>query len=511
MAKYGTFLYGTRRYGEGDQVAADITTLNWTFIVNWDGTGYTGENEANRMTDLAMKRGRERVISPSGDGFEHYSPSQVSVELDNSDGRFDPFNTSSPLYPNVLPGKFCRVAVRDGAGTNYELMRGVITDIQPVLNDGQRMVRITAEDGLRWLAERRVHVGMTTVQDLDYIANKRILALANWPSSQPSSGTGVGEWPREGNATSKGLTYFWAWNENALDAIHWLEDISAGGVFFHQNNGQSRFLGANLTATTATISVDESELLRDSSIRQPWEVVRNDIRVVSYPKAQYANVETLWSLENPIYLGTGQTVTVEASLKEPGVGEAAAINLTSAALVFLANANEDGSGADLSANVQASFSDEFATGVFVSFHNSSAVSACWITAADINPPSEVHNLFTTTFTATDAASQALYGPKTLTIDAPFMQNSLYAQEVADYLLARFKDPQPYPIIKVENRPALQFLPDLYRYKFDLTLPTFNVSDTFRVGGIAHKWLRRSGQACVTTFWLEPVADVFVFT
>lgn len=493
MPKYGTFKYGEGLYG-----AQTETNLLWSFLVAWDGN-FTGDNEASRMVDLYSFRGRRNVLSPNSTGLVHYEPGKVQATLDNSDGRYSSWNTLSPLYPNVTPGKFARILVQDGsAGTNYSIMRGIVTDIQPYRRNGQNYVQITVEDGLRWLANQSIKLGMTTGTQLDNLS-RLILDEADWPST---------EWSQPGNTTTKGLNWYWAWNENALQAQNELADLGLG-VFYHDRNGMARFAGANEGHTTATIAVDESELLRDITITQPWEVVRNEITVVNHPKKQYANTEVLWEIpsDEMMPIPASATVVFEAKLRnETNATQTSAINLTTAHFDFTLSATDPYIGLVYGYDL---IVEKYATSVLFKFANrDGGIGYLWGT---IIPDFDVYDIDQVSYLVNDVTSQATYGQKSLVLDTFFMQNTTYAQECGAFLLAKYKDPKPYPVIKAENRTALQFTPDIYRYTFDLTLPTFGIDDLFRVGGIEHRWLNENGQAVQTTFWLEPKADLFSFT
>src|SRR3990167_9369781 len=141
MPRYGTFLYGPAGTGAlyGATPTEDFNL--WTFQVDWLGDlsyappSNTFNNEALRMKSLTTVRGRQHFLSK--DGFDRYEPGEAVGIFDNSDGRYDPYNTSSPLYPYVEPGRLVRILVKDGtSGTNYGVMRGVVKDIQPLLRNG---------------------------------------------------------------------------------------------------------------------------------------------------------------------------------------------------------------------------------------------------------------------------------------------------------------------------------------------------------------------------------------
>lgn len=105
MARYGTFKYSTETYGKTTTGVAN--NILYALHVDWDGDGsYDGAyNEANRVLDWTIDRGRDTVINPSGSGFTPYSVGTFRITLDNYDGRYDPWNSDSPLYGNLMPGK----------------------------------------------------------------------------------------------------------------------------------------------------------------------------------------------------------------------------------------------------------------------------------------------------------------------------------------------------------------------------------------------------------------------
>lgn len=112
MARYGTFKYSTETYGK--TTTGVPNNILYALHVDWDGDGsYDGDyNEAFRVLGWSVDRGRDSVFNPSGDGFTPYSVGTLRLTLDNKDGRYDSWNTASPLYGNLIPGK--RVQFRVG-------------------------------------------------------------------------------------------------------------------------------------------------------------------------------------------------------------------------------------------------------------------------------------------------------------------------------------------------------------------------------------------------------------
>ena len=96
MARYGTFKYGTtNKYG----TAPTFATLLWGIEIDWNGDG-NFTNEADKCRAFTSSRGRDFYLNPNGEGFEPIDTGRLTFQLDNDDGRYDVFNTGSPLSPS---------------------------------------------------------------------------------------------------------------------------------------------------------------------------------------------------------------------------------------------------------------------------------------------------------------------------------------------------------------------------------------------------------------------------
>jgi hypothetical protein len=131
MPKYGAFKYGTSKYGSGAAGTQPVYTgsLIWICGVYWDGS-FSGVSE--KVKGYELSRGSAYTIAASGGGLEPITIGTLKVTLDNYDDRYNPYNTSSPLYPNVTPGKKIFVdAVAVSTGTHYQRFTGTIVNITP--------------------------------------------------------------------------------------------------------------------------------------------------------------------------------------------------------------------------------------------------------------------------------------------------------------------------------------------------------------------------------------------
>lgn len=495
MARYGSFRYSEAKYG-----ASTDSLYLWTFIVAWDGS-YSGENEALRMVDLSVRRGRENMLQTGAGGFERMQPGAAVAICDNADGRYDPWNTDSPLYPHVRPGKFCRILVQDGpTGTNYGVMRGVIDDIQPLMRNGIPHVQIRIKDAISWLRGKLVDTNLVT-DDPVYTAIEQILndSNAQWPTAEwPWSIGGV-------KTAADDLTYpYWdAWRQDALEAVREVEEAEIG-IFFHAKDGKAKWRNRDY-AYDASKDVTQDIILRDIAIQQPWENIRNDVRIGVNKRIETPPVaETVWALQGTVPLAAGESFDVWMLFRYSSFPAA----LGSVGFNFAVNTAADGSGVDLTGSCSisrlvtepGSGGTEFSEGVGVRVTNGSASDGYIIQLEAWGDP--IYIPYNETRNALDSDSVEGYGGRALTINSRWMQDYDVAQAIADWLVDSLSDPIPAPIIQFENRPAYQFYLDLWD-RVRLLIGKYGIYDIYRVGSIEHRWLKENGQAVRTTMRLEP--------
>lgn len=487
MARYGEFIYD-----DGTLYGTTPTTDNllWTLIIAWDG-GYSGENEALRMVDFTVSRGRDFPLGPQGEGLQHFQPGRATVILDNSDRRYDPFNTSSPLYPNVSPGKLCQMHVQLGnTGSNYGVFFGVVENIQPYNEGTQKYVRIDLVDALGWLEGRNIRSGSYSSVQYDNMVN----TILNYITLLPDA------W-FVNSFTTKVLPKFWVWG---VDALQVMRDLADGEMaeFFHARTGTVNFTPSDYTAVSTT-TINEEDVGVDIVFRQPWEVVRNKAYVSAYPVAQRATSVTIFELDEPYTFAAGETRQFECIFRHnsfervdcPGISYSSAMN--SAA---------DGSGGALAHTV--TVGTPISGGVLLTVTNTSGVTGYLVTLDVTGSPQ--YALYESTAEDSDASSIAAYGEKTIIINTPWIQDLDYAKAYAEHLVSQYAQPQIYLSISLEDQHALQFGLDLWRYKVRLILPSYDIDAYYRIGKINHQCVHSGAQGVKTTFNLEPVLDAFSY-
>lgn len=481
MAKYGSFLYEAEKYGVGHTSG----NLLWSLRVLWDGIWW-GPNEAHgRMIDLNVKRGRQSLLASGGQGLESFGVGEAVLILDNADRRFDPFNTDGAVYPDVRPGKFARLEViDDSTDTTYSIMRGIIDDIQPEKQGELDTVRIVIKDGLQWLKDRVLNLGLQESVDKNAIFDS-IYAAVDWPTT---------EWPITRTADTDPQDFWWAWNQGALQAM---EEFNKAewAVTYHDRDGNLTWR-PNSYGQEQMIEVYQDEILTDIGRPQPWEVVRNIVRVTSSPKVLDDVDAILWQLQSvPAILDTA-TFFIEPIFRYSDwtpCGDDVTFD-------FTVNAEAGGGGADLSGGCTLVAGDEVGEGARLTLTNNSGsdgyITLLKATGDAVYPPS------TDIREEEDTTSQADYGARSLMVDSRWVEDTEYAQTLADWLLDNLKDPNMLPIIQLEDQLVQQYTPDLYD-KIILRLPDLKLRQVFRVGHIEHEWLNENGQSVLTTMRLEP--------
>lgn len=122
------------------------------------------------------KRGR-------GNAFSRIEAGAAGISLDDKDLRVDPFNTSSPYYPNVKPGKKARLSCTFNAATYY-LFTGYIDELPPrYLYPGETIVDVPLVDAFGLLALADLAEGSDYPAELVGDRVDRVLDAVGFPAA----------------------------------------------------------------------------------------------------------------------------------------------------------------------------------------------------------------------------------------------------------------------------------------------------------------------------------------
>lgn len=487
MALYGSFKYGTAdKYGV--DVGADL--LAWGIEVDWDGDGAFSGTPEPYPIDLKIERGRQFAVKSDGNGFEPVTTGKLTFRLDNSSGRYDPFNASSPLYPNVAPGKRVVARVRDmgsASGAVYYLFTGEVTDIKPESSDGGDQVSISATECQKLLIDRTPIVALGTTMDVE-IAMANILRSADWIYGE-SIDTG-----------SDSIPYFWNTAINCWKLLQEIADTFLGKLFIAADGSVKYY--SRSRAITSVLSLAENDIGRNVIIRQPWECIRNRILWTVTPRT-LQSITAVWALTTKPALTAGEVVTYWVNYKYltesvPCTGMVWPVATTD----YTANTAADGSGSDRTSVLQV-VPYFFAEIARIEITNTGA-DTLYVTKLQIrgNPLSADEAV---TFEKTDATSIATYHERELRMDGLFQQDLNQGDSFADALKLEFSTAKKWPEFSIVHRWDLQFIPDLFD-AITLSFPTKDVDGEFWATRIIHEWQSPTGQDVKTTIQTEPVVN-----
>lgn len=488
--RFSTFKYGSGTlYGPSDARQA----LAWDVSVDWDENYVLDTNEANRMISISIERGRKRMLQSNGNGFEKIATGRATIKLLNRDGRFDGWNTNSPLYPNVDGGKEIRIRVRDlnGSATPYWLFRGTIDKVVPTGAGKDAVATITALDGLDFLRNTDARVAMQQNITPDS-AMGLVLDAAGWPS----------HWGRSLDVSAETIRWWWA-NGNKK-AISQLEDLALSflGYFFVDAHGRAKFVKRS-SITDIVAEYLQAEIGKDIGNPQPYDVRRTVTRLKVHPRDQAAS-GVVWQLlgNTPSVLtGADNALTLFANYTYANIPTPAVTPLCVATTDYLLNTQSDGGGTDYTSSCTVELTD-FGDTAKLKITNNSGVTLyiikLQVRANAIYEPN-VSDITWPQDTSTVARRRELL------FDLIWQQDLNVARDIADVLGPFYNGLHPLPSVPIDNRPALQYGVDL----FDIVTADIEklglTGVSFRVGGITHQSdpQFQNCQRILSRIYLEP--------
>jgi hypothetical protein len=294
MAKLNTFALNTTPLGTGDpgpQPSFD-GDLVYTLTVNWNGTEINEGTGRILSVTTSQQRGRDALVS--GDKINPNQPGVISIKLDNSDGRYDPYNTSGALYGKLGIDKLARLTVYSkGLGVSRSIIAGKIIKLWSPGRDegGSKFCDMDIADGLQIAADCDVPSITKYNITVDQAIQETISAI-RYPyvmDPEPSAAP---------------VYFFGPTGLNSLDVLNDLA-IAGMGNLFCANDGTLKYYDLS-TTSQPTHTLDQAVLLKEISMDMPWNLKRNSITVVANRYGTRTQ-SVIWSLPAPTYIGPRQS------------------------------------------------------------------------------------------------------------------------------------------------------------------------------------------------------------
>lgn len=484
-ARYGDgSLYGTPglTYGE----ATVDRALTWGVIVDWDEDGsFTGENEAQgRLQNVSLRMGREFVISSSGDGFLHPDEGTLQLDMLDTARRYDPYNLSSPLAGYLYKNQKIKVVLRsESTGTQYSVFTGYISDIRPDYGVVQKAT-IYVEGAASKLKKNIKSTIYTDAQYDTQISNA--LTLAGWTDSTDIDTT-----------VSDQMAYHWFSDRQAITEIH--DIVDAGfALFWVAENGAATYR-SRINPDVSTQSITEADIDYNYRIRipAPRDVLKNKAKVYAKTRTPVSNAE-VWRMTDTPLIASGTGDPIWASFTYNG-RPVPATSVTSPVATTDYTAGDTTTGTSRTADITFSTTAFSTTAKLIPTNAGSGayISLLKIRANIIVTDEHTYAEFE------DSDSITAYGEREIIINTNWLQDLNSANEYAQILVGRFKNPRAFPRFKFHRSYIdKQFATPLMNL-ITINFSSFGVTGEFRAGFIERSWSIQEPNVIDSVYYLEP--------
>jgi hypothetical protein len=455
---------------------------------------------------MEVNQGRTNRFNIDGngnaDGIKMVDVGTARVVMDNTTGRFDPWNASGALYGNILPGRFIRIRAMYHDVT-YSIFHGNIKSISSQ-NGENPTVTFDCEDGMRFIQQADTSVGLST----DVVVSNAVYSILQdigWPS-RFGYGTLLTGSATDGTPFIKTIPFFAA-DGSARERIKDLCNAGRYNFWVNTNGTAQFFLWHTVETNSGATLLEEANTKKIINVPMPWENIITAQRRYYFPRERQAT-GTIWqSVDNssPIAAAASITIWAEYTFNNepcPALGVIAPAATTD----YTMNTVSDGSGTDLTASFTVT-QTEFGNKSMLVITNNSA-STGYITLLKIRGDA-VANISSSYVKADSTAEIAVYGRKTLTLNSPYVQTYKLAASTTG--VDSLNTDETLLEVQIEARPDLQLMYSGFLMNgANCHFPTFNIGvggpgfETLRIGHINHKWLVPNGQLILTTLLLENI-------
>jgi hypothetical protein len=417
-------------------VASYKLQVDWANDGSWTGTGET--IDMGRVRGITCSFGRDRASQLTGKS----KAGTLRATLDNRSGDYNQFNSSSPIYGNILPGRPVRLLGTSTTQSDQAIWQGYLLRITPqVFLGGDATAILEATGPLGQINLDQIEVAMVTSQRTDQVVDD-ILDAAGW---------GAGSSYRTLDTGKTTITRYWKSATYTVPALQEIESTE-GGFVRESKSGQivfdnrhHRLSGVGLTSQATYSDASGAARVYSSLIMDdPLPHIFNQFstEVQNYTTA---SVAVLWTLSESgasspsISPGVARTwiARYPTSASANSARGVAAWTTTAATTDMLANTAADGSGTNVTSDIGIAVSKSSETMEITLTNNTSATAYITKlqargTAITADDPASIKQ--------EDATSQTAFGKRTWPSRTKFIPDTGEALDWADYNLSIYKDP-----------------------------------------------------------------------
>ncbi len=495
-------------------------STSWTIAIDWDRNGdFSGEHDdiTQRVLLAEWFVGMQRPYQLTADG------STLVMRLNNTDRRFSPENSSSPLTGKLMPLRPVKIESNDGT-TTLTHWSGWIATIVPVGGKyGNREVDIIAHGAMQFLKATETKIELQENQRSDQIIDALIQEVIFPPALSDSWVLGDPDYSTLGQTTKLAdLTTYSDFEEGVLtvrtagdnwvrqggysdqekdtfDVYRGIRDITAAerGKFYFDRDGKAVFWNRHHILDKDAIDASFDDAMTDMKYTfASLDQTKNEIIVTCHPRSVAAGPTTLWELKDAVIrVAPGARREVYVKYKDEKDKRIGGKEVTVEDVKFLqgrcrVEVEAKANGANLV------FKNESET-------REAVVEKCVVKGRKIVDEGQMDAR------AIDQESITFYGRRTMNINLPSIDDLDQAQHIADF--ERYRRKTPFGLAQmITLQSHAENGGGRHADQLGLTIgslielrETQTAHDgTYFIIGEAHE-LARGGKHWTTTWYLEP--------
>lgn len=310
----------------------------WAVLVDWDGDA----SFADPIDDITQYViGADWRLGMSKAWQTICDEPTLNLTLRNTDGRFNPERTDSPLYGYLLPNK--RIKITKDGTVKWIGFTDTFTSDWEAAGDktGETVAKLTATGFKKRLQDALIAVPLYEQKRTDEIIADILLRVVLPPATANLWVLGVTGKSELGVTTRLGaasdyssleegimLSYYGDLRTESVNKSAWamLDELVAAerGKLFQDENGKVIFWNRDhlLDDTVTDGTIDSQGAIKPIKPKYSYgDSLINEVRVACYPRTEGGNI-TLWSLDSTLTIEANSSIEFEAKFKD-GDGKAA--------------------------------------------------------------------------------------------------------------------------------------------------------------------------------------------
>ena len=417
-------------------VASYKLQVDWANDGSWTGTGET--IDMGRVRGITCSFGRDRASQLTGKS----KAGKLRATLDNRSGDYNPFNSDSPIYGNILPGRPVRLLGTSTTQSDQAIWQGYLLRVTPqVFLGGDATAILEATGPLGQINLDQIEVPMVTSQRTDQVVDD-ILDAAGW---------GAGSGYRTLDTGKTTISRYWKSGTYTVPALQEVESTEGGFIREGKDgkivfdNRHHRLAGVGLTSQATYSDASGAarvytNLIQDDPLPHIFNIFESDVQTYTT-----ASLAVLWTLSEtgasspPVAPGVA-TTWIARYPTSASANNARGVNAwttTAATTDMTANTAADGSGSNVTSDIGIAVSKSSET-MEITLTNNGSVTAYITklqargTAITADDPATIKQ--------EDATSKTAFGKRTWPSKTKFIPDTGEALDWADYNLSVYKDP-----------------------------------------------------------------------